>query len=177
MTEDQQDIVEVAGQVTRDDYMRFVTWTSFRLPLALRLMALIFVTVFVLGVVFLPERDATGLLVVLGFAVVAAVFMTVVIVWSSRSSAVKLYQTYKLLQQPIRYRFSRDAVSTTTPSSQGSVSWSAYYRLYETKQAFYLYLAASLANVIPKRFFESEEQMQKFRELLRANLPPEVCKI
>ena len=178
MTEDDQDVIEVEGQLTRDDYVHYFMWTTLRLPLALRMMAVIFVTLGLLfGAILLRERDMTALLVRLVLSLLGAVLWVLLMGRAYRSNAVKLYQTNRILQKPIRYRFGRGGLSTATPSSEERVAWSALHQVRETRDAFYPYLSAGHAYVIPKRFFESEEQIEQFRALLRESLPPEVCKV
>jgi hypothetical protein len=90
-------------------------------------------------VLFLRERDTTALVVRLGISLVGVVLWGLLLGRAYRSAGTKQFGTYKLLQEPARYRFTAGGVSTATASSQGSVAWSVYYRTIETKQAFYLY--------------------------------------
>ncbi|HUU53743.1 MAG TPA: YcxB family protein [Armatimonadota bacterium] len=178
MTQVEQDVIEVEGLLTREDYVRFVMWTTFRLLLVLRLMATTFVLLGLpFGVYFVWIGEPVAYVGILAFLLVGLVLWAVLTGSFRRSSAAKLYQTYKVLQEPIRYRFGPGGLSSASASSQGSLTWSAYYRVHETKHAFYLYLGALAANIIPKRFFDAEEHMQRFRELLRESLLPEVCKL
>ncbi|SRR6266851_2103635 len=76
--------------------------------------------------------------------------------------------------QPVTYEFSPDGISHIGPTSSGRAAWTTYLRIRETSEQFLLYIQKQLANVLPKRAFQSEAEMQQFRQLVREHFQGEI---
>jgi hypothetical protein len=74
------------------------------------------------------------------------------------------------LRGPVRYEFTDAGIRTSGPAFAGTAAWDCLYEVHETKRYFILLPAKNLFVAIPKRFFESVEQVTAFRDLLRRNL-------
>jgi hypothetical protein len=68
---------------------------------------------------------------------------------------------------PVTYEFSAGGASYAGPTGHGQIEWTAYLRIRETSEQFLLYVQKHLANVIPKRVFNSDTELQRFRNLVR----------
>ena len=76
--------------------------------------------------------------------------------------------------QPVTYEFSPDGISHIGPETSGRAAWTTYLRIRETPEQFLLYVQGQLANVLPKRAFQSEAEVQLFRELVREHFRGEI---
>jgi hypothetical protein len=55
-------------------------------------------------------------------------------------------------------------------SFECTLKWKVYIKFMETPKSFMLYQSKNMFNLIPKRAFDSDEQIEEFRELLRAKI-------
>jgi YcxB-like protein len=76
--------------------------------------------------------------------------------------------------QPVTYEFSPDGIFHIGPTSSGQAAWTTYLRIRETSDQFLLYIQKQLANVLPKRAFQSEAEMKQFRQLVREHFHGEI---
>ncbi|MGC2832046.1 MAG: YcxB family protein [Candidatus Acidiferrum sp.] len=76
--------------------------------------------------------------------------------------------------QPVTYEISPDGIYHTGPTSSGRSAWTTYLRIRETPEQFLLYVQKQLANVLPKRAFQSEAEIQQFRQLVTEHFHGEI---
>ena len=76
--------------------------------------------------------------------------------------------------QPVTYEFSPDGIFHIGSTGTGRANWTAYLRIRETSDQFLLYIQNQLANVLPKRAFQSEAEMHQFRQLVREHFHGEI---
>lgn len=88
--------------------------------------------------------------------------------------AWSLTRSKPIALEPVTYEFSPDGISHVGPTSSGRANWTTYLRIRETSEQFLLYVQKRLANVLPKRAFQSGDEMQQFRELVRENFQGEI---
>lgn len=74
------------------------------------------------------------------------------------------------LDHPITVEVEKEIIKMKTITFESSIQWQLYIKAVETKNLFMLYQAKALFNIIPKRAFSSDEQIEEFRELLRAKI-------
>jgi hypothetical protein len=77
----------------------------------------------------------------------------------------------KRFKQGIGYRFSDANVEIVNSVSKSEVDWTAFRRVKETGWAFLLFVNLNVAHVIPKRCFESTEDVQALREMISGHFP------
>ena len=70
---------------------------------------------------------------------------------------------------PITYEFSEGGYSYAAVNGKGDVGWSAIPRIQETHKDFLLFYLKKAWNVIPKRCFEGQLDIDSFKALLRGN--------
>jgi hypothetical protein len=166
-TSETRDGVELHGDVTVQDYARFIWWHQTH-TVAAKVALVVWAAVIpalVIGAI-VAERARAAFLVL---ALFAALYW--LLVWALRRQVVhKAYASNKLLQGRHHHVFAAEGVKSKVPSASSENSWDIYWRAVEAKSAFYLYAATNLAVILPKRCFTSEEQMQRFREIARAAL-------
>jgi hypothetical protein len=66
--------------------------------------------------------------------------------------------------------FAEDKIFYKTSNSEGSSDWSVVKELKESKGAFYLYMDANMAMLVPKRSFKDDNETGRFRSLVAGKL-------
>jgi YcxB-like protein len=66
---------------------------------------------------------------------------------------------------PVDLLVSEAGLVATAKGVRTNVEWSRFLRLKEAKNHFLLYTGADLYNIVPKRGFASEEDVDRFRQL------------
>ena len=85
-------------------------------------------------------------------------------------SAKKHMASNKALSERVHYVFSENGIDATALSSSGHTGWQNIYEAYETKSNFLIFLSKNLMYTIPKRCFDSVDQLTSFKRLLRSQL-------
>ncbi|MFZ0886217.1 MAG: YcxB family protein [Candidatus Acidiferrales bacterium] len=91
---------------------------------------------------------------------------------------VVFYRSYRLktgspnLKGLVRYEFDESGIQCTALHSQSEVRWPAILKWKEGEDTILMYHAPKLANIIPKRFFQSPGDVDALRNLLRTNVQP-----
>lgn len=80
------------------------------------------------------------------------------------------YRQHKSLQREFSFLVSDDGVFGQNEKGQVNVPWTEYLKWKENKKCFLLYLSDSMFQVIPKRFFQSEDAIEEFRKILKARV-------
>jgi hypothetical protein len=109
-----------------------------------------------------PNNNLWGLLIPVG--------MFTLLLGGTYFSAKRQLTSNKALSEPLRYNFSESGIDSIAPSSSGHTSWSNIYEAYETKHNFLLFISRNMMHTIPKRCFRDREQINAFKDLLRAKL-------
>lgn len=63
-----------------------------------------------------------------------------------------------------------ETIKMKNPVFNSSVKWQLYIKAVETKNLFMIYQTKRLFDMIPKRAFSSNEQVEEFRELVRTKI-------
>jgi len=66
---------------------------------------------------------------------------------------------------PVELLVSEAGIVATARGVRSSLEWSRYLRMKEAKNYFLLYTSPDLYNIVPKRGFASEEDIDRFRQL------------
>jgi len=82
----------------------------------------------------------------------------------------RLYRQHKLLKAPIDYEFRESGIKIKSPSVDANLGWDTFIKWKEGKKLFILYQNDALMNIVPKRFFNSEDDIIAFRQLLGSNI-------
>lgn len=87
-------------------------------------------------------------------------------------NARKQFATLSYLGEPVTYVFTSETISGTGTSASWSTAWNALKVLRETNSLFLLYHGPCAAVIVPKRFFQSPAEMEKWRQLVLACVAP-----
>ena len=69
---------------------------------------------------------------------------------------------------PTRHSIGHEGTSNEGLHGAGETKWSAFQRIRETKDLFLLYPQSNFAQIVPKRCFESLDEIQRYRQILRS---------
>jgi len=72
---------------------------------------------------------------------------------------------------PITQTVGPSGVSTESARGQGTSAWNAYQRVRETRDLFLLYPQSNFAIIVPKRCFNTPNDIQKYREIIKRYCP------
>jgi len=81
-------------------------------------------------------------------------------------AARSLVRSKPAVLEPMTYQFSPTGATYSGPTSSGHLEWRTYIKIRETSEQFLLYVQKRLANVLPKRAFQSAADLQLFRQLV-----------
>jgi hypothetical protein len=115
-----------------------------------------------------------------------AVFALLIIAMSVSSTSARIRKSWEQnmwLQLPKSADISVDGVTQSDSASRSAWQWTGFIRAEESKNLFVFFISPSNFLVIPKRAFESEEQIAAMRAMMRladgnrtggfpVNLPP-----
>ena len=65
------------------------------------------------------------------------------------------------------YVFSEEEIAITSGVASAKVKWDAYMQVRETSRYFLLYAAPGFANVVPKRYFPTQDDVAELRAIVR----------
>lgn len=82
----------------------------------------------------------------------------------------KTYRQRKDLQRPCIYIPSDTGLGAETEGAAGVKPWTDYLKWKEGKSVLLLYMADDMYQIIPKHFFSSEENLVKFKNMLREKI-------
>jgi len=66
---------------------------------------------------------------------------------------------------PVELLISEAGIVATAKGVRSNLEWSRYLRMKEAKNHFLLYTSGDLYNIVPKRGFAGEEDIDRFRQL------------
>jgi len=101
--------------------------------------------------------------------VIFLLFLALIMGFMPYRNARKQFAAQSFLREPITYVFTFETVSGTGPSASWSIAWNVLKRIQETRSLFLLYQGPNIAVIVPKRFFQSTAEMEKWRELCVAH--------
>lgn len=163
--------LEIVVENTAADYRRVfihlyrVRWMMIGVIYLLLMSLVLWLTLFGAGANPFEEKKNSVIWVMLIFAILPIVI--------AASIALKIRKQTNIIAktlEPTVFVFSNDGLATTAKSSSVNVLWNTIQRVRELKEDFLFYPQENIFYVVPKRFFQSELQIQRFRELVLEQL-------
>jgi hypothetical protein len=166
--------MEIHTTLTIDDYKAYLKWIQKRAAKAARRpilpykSGLFWLSVLIL-VILMLLAPLTGLgmgwfiVLGLGFAVLTIVLMV------EQSKAIQEQMMPAAGGATLgdrRYIFGEEELSVSTYTIATTLSWSAVWSVEETDEHFFLMLDSIVAQIVPKRAFESPARIDEFREFV-----------
>jgi len=160
--------IEINVQLEFQDFWQVLFWQTIKRFWLMYLLTLV-ITLPVISMIFYalltnPEKIKFSPVIILPLLPLLAVLMSQ---WSVYSSAKKSMASVK---GKTLWIFSEDDFKVFTPVARNESDWESLEKIEEKSKAFLLYPQKNVFMLVPKRFFESEAQIQEFRELVREKL-------
>jgi YcxB-like protein len=70
-----------------------------------------------------------------------------------------------------KYHVTDSGMHIEGSTGSSDLNWTAFLEVREVSGAFFMFVTGALFHIIPKRCFSSSEDMVRFREIIRANIP------
>ncbi|MDG5471448.1 YcxB family protein [Jeotgalibacillus sp. ET6] len=97
--------------------------------------------------------------------------------FSSKIKTSREYDSDQLIQKEITYTFSSKEIQQKFDRSVGYFEWNQIQNVYENKDMFRLYVSKAKAIILPKRFFNSDAEIDLLKKLIRDNVDNKKVKL
>jgi hypothetical protein len=94
-----------------------------------------------------------------------------------RIKAGREYKSDHLIKNEITYTFSEDGINQKRGRSINYIEWNQIVSIKEYPPMFLIYVSKNKAMVVPKRFFECDEERKLFKKIIKENVTSEKNKI
>lgn len=148
-------------KIPQNEYVRLLFAITYRKPTVLYIT---FLAVGMIGFYFL-DTDMT--FYILFFCLLGA-YLPIGIY----RNAVSTYKSTKALHESVTYEITSSFISMNGESFNSTLHWKTLYRVREIKGWFLLYTTRSTALIIPKKVFNSNEEINTFRNLAFSSVQP-----
>ncbi|SFC69199.1 YcxB-like protein [Alkalibacterium subtropicum] len=163
-----EEIIQISGKLTLED---FIKYNHYHLG---KLLKVYFVLCFiVLFFVFQIPMSGDIILIILISGIPSLLLSSLLYYFAKRTRrhfAVREYKSDQLIKLTISYTFKQEGVTQVVRKSQNQYEWTDFLKAREHKEMYLLYLSKNKAMVLPKRFFQTEDQMRRFKSLIVQNL-------
>lgn len=160
-----EDVIKVNTTLKSEDVQEFNLWFSLNSRIILNAFSV--VAYFVILLLITKDYSTSSLSIL----AVTAVILAVVLWYITRSSLIKkskkAFATDSLSQQPQSYSISDDGIQHDSESGSGQVKWEEIHKIGETMSLFVFFVSSNRALIIPKRFFQSQQDTMAFKDLAR----------
>lgn len=82
----------------------------------------------------------------------------------------RTWKGFHNFHHPITIEVDEEQLKLQTINCESTIRWQLYIKAIETKNLFMIYQVKELFNIIPKRAFNSDEQIDEFRDLLQTKI-------
>jgi hypothetical protein len=163
--------MEINVQITRKDYLSFSDYVllrkTFKRYLKLFIIsAIILPIIFSFGKPFLITDFLTDLLAIiisLGFLLLIVSTILFIV------TRVQQLKDYKILGNR-KYIINKEGIKTETENSNSFQKWANIKSIEQNKHLILIFINKYAAYIIPKRYFESQEQIDSFIKEVKGNL-------
>jgi hypothetical protein len=152
----------ISGTITESELLEAY---RFRRKRTDRFFYLSFVLIIVFGLLVAWRVDRTFGYILIGLGIFQMLFtfllLHTLLPWRVR----KTYRTMAVVRSPITWRWDAESVTLETAHSHLTRRWPEYRKTFENNQFFLLSIGGPFIQIIPKRWFQSEAQLNEFRKL------------
>lgn len=157
--------IKVETVLKSEDVQEFNLWFSLNSRIILNAFSV--VAYFVILLLITKDYSTSSISIL----AVTAIILAVVLWYMTKSSLVKkskkAFATDSLIQQPQSYTITDEGISYQSEAGSGQVKWEEIHKIGETMNLFVFFVSTQRALIIPKRFFQSEEDKITFKELAK----------
>ena len=158
----EQQSIEIEGNLEFNDLFRNVFWQTFKKLWFIFFLALILTPMGVFGIYLSIANSKFNPLIIMPFLPFLAVILSVYGVYSGAKKA------FDSTKGKLQYSFSENGYDIFSPVGKSELGWASLEEIQEKSKEFLLYPQKPVFFVIPKRWFDSEAQIDEFRHLVRS---------
>lgn len=96
-----------------------------------------------------------------------SLMVLVALPFTHRRDLTAIYREHKRLHETSNWRFDDEALEGTSESGHGRLRWADIHSFKENDDMFLIYEARNLYYILPKRAFESDQELQFFSQILQ----------
>jgi hypothetical protein len=160
--------IKVNTELSGGDVQEFNLWFSLNSRMIITSFSVI--AYFMIMLMITKDYSATGVTILAGTAIVLAVVLWYITRSSISKKSRKAFESDNLAKQPQNYIISDEGIQYESESGEGQIKWEDIYKIGETGSLFAFFVSSNRALILPKRFFQSEEDKQFFKELARKHM-------
>jgi hypothetical protein len=112
-----------------------------------------------------------------GYAAPIALFVLIFVYVNSVKTFRGLRKDFdcrRYFRDPVKYVFTDETITTLGTGIRSAVVWASLVRVRETASLFKLYVGPRGFVIVPKRFFQSSEEIDKWRQLIASRVDPKL---
>ncbi|WP_313134368.1 YcxB family protein [Anaerocolumna sp.] len=107
------------------------------------------------------------------FVIISSILYPVLI----KRNLKKQFRTNKLLQQETEYTISENGIHRKSESFDSTYKWYDIYKIIEKENMFIIYESSNSVLILPKRFFNSDKELAKVKELIKEKMDADKYKM
>lgn len=157
--------IKVDTVLKSEDVREFNLWFSLNSRIILNSFSV--VAYFVILLLITKNYSTTNISVLAGTAVILAAVLWYMTKSSLVKKSKKAFATDSLAQQPQSYSISDEGIKYVSEAGTGQVKWEEIHKIGETMSLFVFFVSSNRALIIPKRYFQSEQDKTTFKDLAR----------
>jgi len=129
----------------------------------------------------LKYAQGASIWVAVASALIMAVSGTLILIGINIVTAVlrinSFYKQKKITDFTVTFTTDQAGIHATSERGDSDLPWNRIVAIRETRNAFYIFITESHANVMPKDQFSNESELSLFRTVLEKNMEPARLKI
>ncbi|OBZ08424.1 hypothetical protein A8L34_24265 [Bacillus sp. FJAT-27264] len=160
--------ITVDTELNSGDVQEFNLWFSLNSRIIVTSFSV--VAYFAIMLAITKNYSTSSLSILAATAVGLAIILWFITRSSLTKKSKKAFESDNQSKLPQSYVISDEGIRHQSDSSSGHVKWEEIYKIGETATLFAFFVSANQALILPKRFFQSEEDKQFFKELARKHM-------
>ncbi|MFB2894611.1 YcxB family protein [Aerosakkonemataceae cyanobacterium BLCC-F50] len=148
-------------QLTFNDYLEANQNHSKWRKILMWIIAIFFFILGLLSIIIIPAEPSSYIFLVLGICYIPLVKLI------ERYNLARIWKSQPSIREPITLEANEEGITLKSTLFESNIKWQVYTKFVETNKLLMLYQSNQSFNLLPKRAFSTNEQLNEFRELLR----------
>ncbi|MFD1361408.1 YcxB family protein [Lentibacillus salinarum] len=159
--------VSINGKLTYEDIKKYSKYHSQKIVVSYFLIsAVVSLAVFML---ILPVSLYWVCLIYLPISLIISTASTLTLVFLARLNSRREYESDRTAKSEVTYVINNQGILQKRGKSNTHFEWDDIIKAYENKELFRLYISKNKAIVMPKRFFNTKNDVELFKNIVREN--------
>ncbi|MGD7044819.1 YcxB family protein [Jeotgalibacillus proteolyticus] len=163
----------VSGTVTKEEFNKYGKY-HFELAYRIIFYSLFIFIFFIFAIPTINMADADFyIFLFIPYAIFSLLVSFLVVLIGKFTSKIRTSREYnsdQLIQKEITYTFTPKEIQQKFDRSVGYFEWNQIQNVHENKDMFRLYVSKAKAIILPKRFFNSNAEIELLKKLVRDKL-------